>query len=72
MDNKKSQYEQVVRVKNLIIFLLFLTFSFCAYPEIEKILNIIRSTQNTLEASILLIVSQSKLSTPELTRGFMS
>jgi len=55
MDNKKSQYEQVVRVKNLIIFLLFLTFSFCAYPEIEKILNIIRSTQNTLEASILLI-----------------
>ena len=56
MGNKKIlQPEQVVRVKNLIIFLLFLTFSFCAYPEIEKILNIIRSTQHTLEASMLLI-----------------
>jgi hypothetical protein len=56
MGNKKIlQPEQVVRVKNSIIFLLFLTFFFGAYPEIEKILNIIRSTQHTLEASMLLI-----------------
>ena len=55
MDNKKLQPEQLVRVKNLIIFLLFLTFSFCVYPEIEKILNIIRSIQHTLEASEHLI-----------------
>jgi len=56
MGNKKIlQPEQVARVKNSIIFLLFLTFSFCIYPELEKILNIIRSTQNTIEASMLLI-----------------
>jgi hypothetical protein len=56
MGNKKIlQPEQVARVKNSIIFLLFLTFSFCIYPEVEKILNIIRSTQNTIEASMLLI-----------------
>ena len=56
MGNKKIlQPEQVVRVKNSIIFLLFLTFFFGAYPEIEKALNIIRSTQNTVEASMLLM-----------------
>ena len=56
MGNKKIlQPEEVARVKNSIIFLIFLTFSFCIYPELEKILNIIRSTQNTIEASMLLI-----------------
>ncbi len=57
MDNNKKilQPEQAVRVRNLIIFLLFLTFSFYAYPELEKVLNIIRSIQHTLEASEHLI-----------------
>ena len=53
MDNNKKilQPEQAVRVRNLILFLLFLTFSFYAYPQLEKVLNIIRSIQHTLEAS---------------------
>ncbi len=55
MDNKKLQAEQVLSVKNSIIFLLFLTFSFYVYPELEKVLNIIRSIQHTLEASEHLI-----------------
>ena len=56
MNNKKIlQPEQVVTVRNSIIFLLFLVFSFCAYGETEKVLNMIRYAQKTLEVSMLLI-----------------